>query len=171
MRKKFYFWEICAGIFICIVGSLMHFVYFWSGSIPWIGTFAAVNESTWEHLKLAFWPALLFAIFEFFFIRYAVNNYWIAKATSLFVTSISIVVLFYTYSGIIGSNYLFIDIAIFVIAVVIGEIVCYRIFKKNKFTSLISTFIAILAILLLATCFIVFTSYPPDVPLFIPPKR
>lgn len=38
-------------IFIAIVGTLLHFVYDWSGQNPAVGIIAPVSESTWEHLK------------------------------------------------------------------------------------------------------------------------
>lgn len=43
-------------IFISILGVLLHFTYEWSGDNPAVGLFSAVNESTWEHLKLIFFP-------------------------------------------------------------------------------------------------------------------
>ena len=55
-------WEIVEFIFIAIVGTLLHFVYDWSGQNPAVGIIAPVSESTWEHLKLLFMPALLFTL-------------------------------------------------------------------------------------------------------------
>ena len=52
-------------IFISILGVLLHFTYEWSGDNPAIGLFSAVNESTWEHLKLIFFPMLLLTMIEF----------------------------------------------------------------------------------------------------------
>jgi hypothetical protein len=58
-RNPEYFW-ICLGIpVIIIVGSLMHFVYRWSGNSKIVGIFVPVNESVWEHLKMGFWPMVL----------------------------------------------------------------------------------------------------------------
>ena len=44
-------WEIAEFIFIAIVGTLLHFVYDWSGQNPAVGIIAPVSESTWEHLN------------------------------------------------------------------------------------------------------------------------
>lgn len=57
-------WEIAEFIFIAIVGTLLHFVYDWSGQNPAVGIIASVSESTWEHLKLLFMPALLFTLIQ-----------------------------------------------------------------------------------------------------------
>ena len=39
-------WEIAEFIFIAIVGTLLHFVYDWSGQNPAVGIIAPVSEST-----------------------------------------------------------------------------------------------------------------------------
>ena len=46
--------------FVLVLGTFSHFFFDWSGENRLVGIFAAVNESTWEHLKLLFFPALLF---------------------------------------------------------------------------------------------------------------
>ena len=42
-----------------ILGSLLHFLFDWTGHNKFIGVIAAVNESYWEHIKIAVWPVLL----------------------------------------------------------------------------------------------------------------
>ena len=53
-------------LFISVLGVLLHFTYEWSGDNPIVALFSAVNESTWEHLKLLFFPMLLLTIIELF---------------------------------------------------------------------------------------------------------
>ena len=50
--KSIYTWEIIGTFFIIIAGSLLHFVYEWTGYSDIMGLFTPVNESVWEHLKL-----------------------------------------------------------------------------------------------------------------------
>ena len=57
-------WHIAGAFFTIVFGSLDHFFYHWSGEHPLVAAFSAVNESTWEHLKLLAAPVLLFSIFE-----------------------------------------------------------------------------------------------------------
>ncbi len=61
--------EITAFIAACILGVLFHFVYDWTGKNPAAAAFFPVNESTWEHLKLVFFPILILsfgdAVFPF----------------------------------------------------------------------------------------------------------
>ncbi len=46
-------------LFVIVLGTLMHFMYNWSGKHPFAGLIAPVNESVWEHMKLLFFPMLL----------------------------------------------------------------------------------------------------------------
>ncbi|MCW4022413.1 MAG: DUF6512 family protein [archaeon] len=36
---------------------------------PFVGAFSAVNESVWEHLKLGFWPLILYTAIEYWKIK------------------------------------------------------------------------------------------------------
>lgn len=59
-------WEILGVFFTIIVGTLLHFTYDWTGQSALVGLFSAVNESTWEHLKLLFVPFFIWTIIEYF---------------------------------------------------------------------------------------------------------
>ena len=58
-KKQYFFREIIFMIIAMGAGTLFHFIYEWSGFHPLAGLFAPVNESTWEHLKMLFFPVLL----------------------------------------------------------------------------------------------------------------
>lgn len=64
-NRRTFFYELAGIIFIIAFGSVLHFTFEWSGRQVAVGVFSAVNESVWEHLKLGFWPAIAFALFEF----------------------------------------------------------------------------------------------------------
>ena len=53
-------------IFTSLLGTLSHFLYEWTGYNTIIGTVTPVNESIWEHLKLLFFPVVLFSVYEYF---------------------------------------------------------------------------------------------------------
>ena len=63
--KKVLIYEIIGTAFIIFLGSALHFTYEFSGRFDFIGVFSAVNESVWEHLKLAFWPSLIWILIEY----------------------------------------------------------------------------------------------------------
>jgi hypothetical protein len=52
-------WELVGIAAIFLTGSALHSVFDWTGHWRPIAWFAAVNESVWEHFKLAFWPGVL----------------------------------------------------------------------------------------------------------------
>lgn len=105
MYEVFLF-ELFGALIISITGSLLHFVYDWSKEYKPLALISAVNESTWEHLKIAFWPALIYSVVEYLLISNITNNFIISKAACLLVIPISIVILFYSYTAIIGHNFL-----------------------------------------------------------------
>ena len=72
-------WQIISVIFCFILGTSLHFVYELSGENNIIAIFSSVNESTWEHLKLVFFPMLITAIIGFFVVEKKNNNYWFAQ--------------------------------------------------------------------------------------------
>ena len=46
-------------LFVAIVGTLWHFVHNLTGENRFVGYFFPINESTWEHMKLVYFPMLL----------------------------------------------------------------------------------------------------------------
>lgn len=157
---------IFSGIFVMILGTLLHFTYEWSGNNQFIASFSAVNESTWEHLKLLFFPMLLTTIIEFFYLEKSCPNYWCARLFGILTAILFTIVFFYTYTGIIGTNFAFVDISIFFVAVILGELVSYKV--------LVSSFdcnssVALVGIILLLACFIIFTYFTPEIGLFKDP--
>jgi len=164
--KKWYIWGT---IFIIVIGTLIHFVYEWSGNNPLVVIFGAVNESTWEHLKLLFWPSFVFSIVEYKCIGKDYNNYITAKAVSYYVGILLIISMFYTYTGIIGRDSLVMDISIFIVSVFISQFIGYKITVSDYNVSKKANVISLIAIALLVFAFIVFTFNPPQIPLFQDP--
>jgi hypothetical protein len=103
MRKPIFRWELAGMALIILAGSALHFVFEWTGYWRPAALIAAVNESTWEHLKMAFWPGLMFALVEYPFIRKAAHNVWVAKGLGLFTMPVVIVALFYGYRALAGA--------------------------------------------------------------------
>ena len=98
-----------------ILGTLLHFLYDLLGGAKWIAPFAATSESTFEHMKLLFWPMLLFGGVEYFFFRDRADFLCI-KLRSILLGLALIPILFYTYNGAIGRSPDLVNIAIFFIA-------------------------------------------------------
>lgn len=166
MKNNILKFQIISAIFVSILGTLLHFTFEWSGENYVIGVFSAVNESTWEHLKLLFFPLLITAIVGYFYFCDSVPNFLCAKTLGIISAILFTIIFFYTSSGIIGKNIAALNIATFYIAVVIGEYLAYRImnstFKCNKN-------ISIFALILLLVAFITFTYSTPQIGLFEDP--
>jgi len=113
------FWQIAIieSIAVTLIGSLFHFVYDFSGRNKFVAFFAAVNESTWEHVKLALTGLFICTLADIWFLG-GNPNYWLARSLSFVVPVIVIPVLFYGYRKIfkLKKSILPIDIMIFVVA-------------------------------------------------------
>lgn len=165
-KKNLFIFEILSTLLIIFLGFILHFAFEWFNYNPIIGSFSSINESTWEHLKLLFFPMLLTIIIGYLLFKNQFTNYLCIKTRGLFLGMIFIVIFFYTYSGIIGKNIPFIDISSFIIAVLISEIYTYR--NLNKLSKC-NNFIYGLSLLLFTFLFITFTFNPPEIDLFKDP--
>lgn len=159
-------WQIGATAFCLVIGTLLHFTYELSGGNTFVAAFSAVNESTWEHLKLVFYPTLIFSIIEYIFIGKSTNNFFIAKTVAIIFEMSFIIIFFYTYTGIIGTNFAFLDISSFIAAIIIGEYVAYRIMVKKQIQNNTIKIIAIIIPIILLITFIFATYNPPMINLF-----
>ena len=153
-------------LFSLILGTLLHFTYEWSGNNLFVGSFSAVNESIWEHLKLVFYPMLIAMIVEYFFIKENVNNYIEAKTIGIFTAISFIVITFFTYSGIIGTSIIVIDILIFIFSIILGECIAYKLMKRKNESTVLSTSLSIIILIFFLLCFMIFTYLPLEVNLF-----
>lgn len=169
-NKKILKWQIVAIIFGIAFGTLLHFTYKWSGQNKLIGVFSSVNESTWEHLKLSFFPIVIFGLIQYFFIGYKTNNYIEAKSIAAITSIIITTILFYTYTGIIGQNYLTIDILIFVISIIISEFIAYKIMNTDNFSNPITKTVSLVVIAIMIILFGIFTKNPPNINYFKEPQ-
>jgi hypothetical protein len=165
MNRSILRWELIGIGVIAILGSVLHFAFEFSGNWPPMGVIAAVNESVWEHLKIAFWPAVFYALFEYPFFRGFSPNFVIAKAAGIYVMPVAIVVLFYSYTAIIGGDILIVDILIFVVAVALGQLTSYKLLKMERLPPWLDK-VGLVMVILLAVAMGVFTFYPPQLPIF-----
>lgn len=162
-NKSNLIYEIISTIFVIVLGTLLHFMYKWSGNNMIVGIFSSINESVWEHLKLMFFPMLITIIIGYFYKGKDINNYLPSKVIGIIVMLSFTIIFYYTYSGIIGNNYAVIDIGTFFVAVLLGQYVSYKI-MKIKFQG--NNLISIIILVALLLCFVFFTFMPPSIALF-----
>ncbi len=165
MKNKILQWEILGIIFIIIVGTLFHFLFEWLYSWPPIGAFTAVNESVWEHLKLPYWPLVFFSLIEYNYLKNDSKNFIIGKAIAALISIGTILIIFYSYTAILGIEILIVDILSFFIGVIIGQLVSYKIISSNELKKWISI-VSWIIIIGLGLALIIFTYLPPHLPIF-----
>ena len=94
--KRLLIFQIFSTIFVLILGAILHFTYMWSGNNTFVGLFSAVNESTWEHLKLIFFPMLITLIVGYFVFKYSFPNYICSKLIGILI-AMSFTVIFFVF--------------------------------------------------------------------------
>ncbi|MFX1573323.1 MAG: DUF6512 family protein [Promethearchaeota archaeon] len=161
-------WEIGGIIFISLVGALFHFVFEWLGHWEYIGGFFPVNESVWEHLKLPYWPLIIFSLIEYQYIKEGTNNFIVGKTLAALISIVIIIITFYTYTAILKTEILIIDISSFIVGVAVGQLISYKILTISKVPKLIIIFSWIIFITL-GLIFMLFTYLPPHLPMFQDP--
>ncbi len=162
-------YHIIGFIFTIVLGSILHFTYDFFNKNLIVGYFSAVNESTWEHLKLLITPIIIFSIYEYFVYGKNIDSFIIIKALSILLGMFVIIALFYTYTGIIGDSYVILDIATFILGAFLSYYFSYKMIKSEKNYSENSNYIGIIIFFLLIFTMIYFTTNPPKINLFLDP--
>ena len=162
---------ITAFFIIGILGTLSHFVYEWSGEVKLLGLIFPVNESVWEHLKLLFFPTLVYSFFEYRHLKEKPQNYLFSLAISVFSGMVSIVTLFYTISGVIGKRIDFINILIYFVGIIVMLINKNKILKSGNFSSNKAFWFALILLSLTAVLFVTFSFNPLKLGIFAPPEK
>ena len=158
-------WELLGVVVILLTGSALHFLFAWSGYWKPIAWLAAVNESTWEHLKMAFWPGIGWALVGYGVFGKAVHNYWFGKALGLLCMPVIIVGVFYGYTALLGTHNFLFDIFLFLLAVSVGQFVSYRLYLAPELGVPLQ-WLGILMVAGMLLAFVIFTYLPPHVFLF-----
>jgi len=167
-NRKILGFHLLGMLWTVFFGSFLHFIFEISGYFKPAVLIGAVNESTWEHLKIGFWPAFLFAVLEYYLYGRKYGNFCLAKLINLYSIPVIIIGLFYGYTSFMDHVFFF-DIAIFVIAVVFAYWFSYKIIVSqtnySRFTAA-----AVIFIILELLAFSLFSYFPPKNFLFLDPQ-
>ncbi len=151
-----------------VLGVISHFVYDWTNGGFVIGLFFPVNESTWEHMKLLFYPMLLFALVAGKKIAGQYPCIYNAMFTGILVGLALIPILFYSYSGILGFHVAWVDILIYILSVLAAYFVTYKVAETCTNQNSLALRIAMVVLLV---AFVVFTIVPPELGIFQNPEE
>ena len=165
--KKLKGFSIVGIIFVLITGTLAHFLYDWSGNNDIVGFFTPINESIWEHMKLLFFPMLIYSLIITF--KFRKNNSCIPSSLcfGILTGTLLIPIFFYAYTSILGKNIFILDIGTFILSIIISFWISYKLTlscRLEPYTFLLCCFVCVLFV-----CFILFTYHPPQARIFEDP--
>ena len=164
MNKRLLYYTIAGIILTSIAGTLLHFAYEFSHQNPLVALFAPVNESIWEHMKLVFFPAFVYMMLGWPFFCRSTPLFFSSYLTGVITGTLSIPVIFYTYTGILGTHYTVLDILTFLAGVFISFCLAYQLTVQDCKILPVPFLVFLLVTFLI--CFFIFTNMPPDVALF-----
>ena len=155
-------------LFTAVAGTLLHFLFDWTGGNVITALFSAVNESIWEHLKLLFYPMLTVAVVEYCFWGRETDTFWCVKLVGMLVGLALIPVMYYTCTGALGIKADLFNIALFFLAAAVAFWLEIRLFQR-RFQCPLGNAVSITVLVVLAVVFTLFTFLPPHIPLFEDP--
>ncbi|PWM44216.1 MAG: hypothetical protein DBX47_06035 [Clostridiales bacterium] len=156
-------------IILGLIASFSHFAYALSGNLIIVGLFNPVNESVWEHLKFMVFPNLLWWIIMYFIkkrkCQIDLHKWIIATAVSVVTAPLTVLFIFYSYTGALGIESLIFDIILVYICYFIALKLAIHVYTYVKPTALKIIF-SVITIIVIFLAFIVFTFIPPHYPIF-----
>ena len=152
-----------------VLGSLLHFLFDWTKHNRLVMLFAAVNESYWEHIKIAVWPVFLFQAVLFLAGGYQISAFIPAATIALYSLPISMVGLVFAYKMITKRNILWLDIGLFFVVIALGQTLFVLVLQELA-ASAVTIGLSVVFLVGLVAAFLRYTVRPqaePDV--FIDP--
>lgn len=160
---------LAAFFIIAVLGTLGHFIYEWTDKNYILGLFFPVSESIWEHLKLLFYPTVIFSSAEFTLRKSKPKNYISAVAKSIFCGMAFIVIIYYLYSGIIGRNIDAINIPLYYISIIFMLYKKEKTLANNEFSFGVFNAVFLFLIIIWGVLFAIFSYNPPSLGIFMQP--
>lgn len=155
-------------LFISVFGTINHFLYDLLGRNKYAAYFFAVNESTWEHMKLVVFPSIIWLFISFFISDNP--NVFVGNYISLVVMLVLIPFLFYLLNFIFGKTSSLINILIFYISVFVGSIVNGYILNLSALPR-IYNIVGVAVYFFVIVMFLIFSKDPGDSILFDVPNK
>lgn len=166
LRRQFFYAQITFGILTLITGVFMSFLYKWTNYNYFAGIIAPINDSTWEQLKIFFFPIIILSVFEYCFIGKYFPSFVTSRAIGCLCGLFFTVVFFYTYTGIIGSSYQWLDISTIFFSTALCYCITWHLTITKKAGGRRSNFVSVCLLLLVCYAFFRFTTKPPAINLF-----
>jgi len=150
---------------VFVAGAAFHFMFKVLGKRSWTAIFFPVNESIWEHLKIAFYPFLIYSLVQMVLIPFLPTNFLNAEFIGVYSTIAFIVVTELIYPRILKRNILAIDLVVFFLAILLGQMSSYYIIQNN-IELMIPNIIIAFILLVNIGIFMYFSIKPPEISFF-----
>lgn len=170
IRKNLRRWELIGFVFVCAAGTLLQFLYRWTGGNSLVAAFAGVNESTWEHMKLLYVPYFVFTMVQYTVFAEPYRNFFAAKAAAALAGLLAIPLLHYTIAGMFGAPPDWVNVATFYVAAAVLYLVSYWLLNAYALRGGLWQAAGFLLLWGLMFLFIFFTYRTPELPLFRDPR-
>lgn len=151
------------------MGIVGHFLYSLSGNNQFVGLFMPVNESVWEHLKLLFFPFMLYTFIELALYGRNIHGFLFSRITGVVIGLVFIPTAYFIYTAVIGKNFAPLDILLYFIGVFISFNISYKRILLGKDNHIRKTISAVILFIGISALFICLTFSPPDTALFHSP--
>lgn len=156
-------------VILGIIACFSHFAYDFSGKNLLAGLFNPVNESVWEHLKFMFFPFLLWWTVLYLIrnkkYKIPINTWIVSAAVSSAAAPLSVVLLFYGYTGALGIESAVIDILLVFVCYFTALCIASHFLKYSNPGRRV-VILSLIATAVIFIVFVVFTFYPPQLPIF-----
>ena len=150
-----------------VLGCLSHFFYEFTGNNKFVGFISPINESIWEHMKLALYPVFLCNSIYYLIKgrknKIDPNKWFTANMISVIVSMISIPFCYYLYTGALGINNSIVNIFILLISIILGQVLALHIYRRGRGQNAIFSISIVILIMIL---FALLTYNPLNYPIF-----
>ena len=160
MKKRF----ALAFVLTALAGTGLHFVDALC-PVAFVGLFAPVNESVWEHLKLLYWPFLAAGFFLCLHMPDAPRA-WSGFLLAQLVMPLALLGTYYTLRAGFGVHGLWLDIALYYLVLALGFRIAYVLQKSGRLAFLSGVLVILVG--LYGAALVLFTMAPPNLPIFTP---
>lgn len=117
---------------LVILGFLVHMTFDVTGRAAWAAWLFPVNESVWEHMKLAYTALLIWGMVEWWRFGKTLHNFFTAKILGYLLINGIILVVFYGYHGLLKRVIVPIDIASYIVGCWLAQRLSFKLYRQPQ---------------------------------------
>lgn len=166
MRVKFFRnLEIVGAFFVFSLAFLLHYIYQLTDGTVFSILFGAVNESVWENTKIFLIAYAIWGLVELLVSNVYFKPFVVGKVLGIYFMGFFIIAMHYLFSLFVNEKMVGIDIMIGIVAVIISQIISYKVsLSDENFGSYFIPALFLLGLFLVA--YFSFTVFPPHMEIF-----